>query len=149
MPKSKVNFVWSRIKEQYNSIRELSVAINRAVGSLVSLFLLESIFYYSVRFDEMLAFSKLDWKEMVTFTFWLIDSSLILYFCAESCHQLNYFLDWVKIPENMKGVGDFEYLLIIQELSSNSVAIKGSNVHAVTYPLIASVSYATCIIVTK
>lgn len=127
--------------DEFSSLRSLSSAFNQAIGRLITFFLLEVVFFYSVELDEL--FGGMSWSEIVNFVVWGVNACAILYFCAESSHLMQTLLDWLRNSENTKDIRDItnvvECHLVIHELSTNKVSIKGSNVYPVTYNLVASV----------
>lgn len=53
--------------------------------------------------------------------------------------QAYSLINWLRIPSNRRQAKEDEILLILHDLDSNAVAIKGSNVFPITFSLIAQV----------
>lgn len=53
--------------------------------------------------------------------------------------QVSTLRDWLNISKNTRGMSDHEVLMIMMELNSNGVAIKGSKVFSVSFSLVANV----------
>lgn len=58
---------------------------------------------------------------------------------VKSLNQISKLGDWIKNPKNSNQMTDREVLLILQDLNTNSVAIKGSNTFPLTFTLVAHV----------
>lgn len=132
---------WLTIRQNYEALRKMSVVISENLGTLITVFLLEFVFYFAVGFDEMFDFTNSDWSLIGNMLFWFIESCGILYFAADACHKVSVVTDWFRVMEQAKYIPNFEFYLIMNEVQSNSVAIKGSNVYPITYSFVASVRF--------
>lgn len=69
---------WVDIRKQYLAMKQLAVLINQTLGANITLFLLETIVYYSVSFDKILIakdFPK--WAEVVPVFFYCLTTIVI------------------------------------------------------------------------
>lgn len=68
----------------------------------------------------------------------------ILMFSANIATHLNKFKDWITIDGNREGVPQAEWQLVLMELQTNAIGIKGSNMFTITYGFVGTVKSCRC-----
>ncbi|CAL8072516.1 unnamed protein product [Orchesella dallaii] len=128
---------WPEIYNRYKSIRKLAAMINQAFGSLVTAFMAEAIIFYSISLDATLTtndfFKKANMLHFYCTTFG------ILFISADICNQMVAIKSWLANDENRKKVPYDEMQIVLYDLLTNEVGIRGSNVFTITYSLVANI----------
>lgn len=79
---------WIQVGKQFKVLQGLSARLSICFGTLVTLFLLEFVFYYAIALDEFFLYRKEDWEKIIISVFWLVEASSVLYFAADACQQV-------------------------------------------------------------
>lgn len=86
---------WSTVYDDFNTIRILSILINKALGSLVIWFVLEAIMYYSVNMDAFLITKDL-FKRFYLLAYYL--GTIGIFSLASSiCHKVSVVVKLLKM----------------------------------------------------
>lgn len=80
---------WIKIYSEYKALARLAHLMNMAIGSNVTIFLMEAILYYATRLDEVFFKETThDACEVVRFIFFFCNTTAILLFSADVCNQV-------------------------------------------------------------
>lgn len=147
---------------EYESIKELCSLFNRTLGSLVTYFLVDVTLIYAINMGNFFR-GLAGFVFTLSFTFFFI---IILVLAADVVHkvqqrilpiniselfklpdffsmlgQMNRLKIWLGKPKNRNGIsgGIDQIAFIMNDLDTNAVAIKGSNIYAINFSLLASV----------
>lgn len=158
---------WKVFENQFAMLRQLSRLVNRAFGNVVVWFVLECLLYYCCEADEIIGqfqHENTDWKRVVFTSLYMLQFHFILLLSADIpskvinratffrfdlhkalCNrfcwlQMSVVKEWLEIPENVNSIFPNKLSLILDNLNSNDVAVKGSNYFSISYPFLGSVS---------
>lgn len=135
---------WLRIEKYLRSLHLLGQLINSAFGSNVTLFLIECVVYYATSIDQVFfegaSFENGAWARKLSLTFFFLNACLILIVAADITQQMNTIKEWLSVDENRKQVPADQVHVILNEVDSNLVALKGNSIFPITYALLANVS---------
>lgn len=139
---------WVKVENYLKSIKILSKLINQVFGSHVTIFVLEAVVYYATSFDQVFIESHRgdggrghqEYGAMIRLVFYFTSACIILLFSADVCHQMNRLKEWLGREENRGEVPQDCLMIVLNEVDSNLVAVRGSDIFPVTYTLVANVS---------
>ncbi len=139
---------WGKVKNYLKSLKILSKLINQVFGSNVTIFLLEAVVYYATSFDQVFIESHRvdggsghqEYGAMIRLIFYFTSACIILLLSADVCHQMNRLKEWLGQEENRAEVPQDCLMMILNEVDSGLVAVRGNDIFPVTYTLVANVS---------
>lgn len=84
---------WFQVRNHYCAIKKLTAMVNRVFGWVQFCFLLETVLYYSVRFDEMFLErqNKLNWCDIPVNIYFLMITMTAFLLSADVCKQVYIF----------------------------------------------------------
>lgn len=129
---------WKVVYSQYKTIRTISQTINRALGNLVTGFMAEAIIFYSINLDRTLVTQDVFRK--MHMAYYYLNTFSILFLSANICSQLDTLKRWLAEDVNRRQVSLDELQIVLQELQSKEVGIRGGDKFTISYSLVATVS---------
>lgn len=133
------NMSFPQVVRDYIHIRKFSTLMNHTFGNFVTCYLLNTSVYYAVAF-----YGISHWSAVVTRMFYLGGAVIILVISADVTKQVQSMKEWLSYNTNVDLIPQDMLQVMWQELETNQVAIRGSNVYPVTYSLVSNVGN-TCI----
>ncbi|CAL8072522.1 unnamed protein product [Orchesella dallaii] len=130
-----LNSNWQEIYGHFKAIQKLSLAINVALGSLVTWFLAEAIMYYSKNLTDLVTSTDIFRRINKSSYYGMIVG--IFLFSADICNQLENVKLWFYRGENRKTVPSDELNLVLHEMIAKDIGIRGSNIFTITYSFLA------------
>lgn len=85
---------WNQIYGKFKTIRLLSEAINKAIGSQVALFMVEVIMHYSIYLNGWLRSKDFYWR--ITWTLFYVVTCSVLVISADVCNQVTCIIVYCK-----------------------------------------------------
>lgn len=80
---------WNTIDKHLNALKRLSTHINKVFGTIVILFLLESLLDYGSTIDILiLQQNNPDWKLVITNVLYFLHGHCVILFAADICYQV-------------------------------------------------------------
>ncbi|CAL8072524.1 unnamed protein product [Orchesella dallaii] len=132
---TELNSNWLEIYQHFKAIQRLSLAVNIALGSIVTWFLAEAIMYYSKNLTDLLRSTDIFWT-IDKISFYVLTVGIFI-FSADICNQLENVKLWFYRGENRKTVPSDEFNLILHEMIAKDIGIRGSNIFTITYSFLA------------
>lgn len=132
---------WLEIYKQYLSLKQLSKMINSLVGLSVTCSLVAGILEYAIGLDEVFVEkTSAQLANSAGIIFYFFNKIAFIMISADVCRRISGFKEWLSVDENRVGIPPDQLSFIVNELDTNVVAIKGSNIFPVTHALAANVS---------
>jgi len=131
---------WLGIYKQYLSLKQLTNMINSVIGPSVTCALFAGILEYAIGLDEIFVEKSSQLKNSAAIIFYFLSKISFVLISADVCRKMTTFKEWLSVDENRVGIPSDQLSFIINELDTNVVAIKGSNIFPLTYGLAANVS---------
>lgn len=151
---------WIKIIQYYKTLHNVSTLINKSFGMPLGLVLISFILYSSTRFHEVFIMQvKTDWTSAIRMLFFFVDITAILLFSANIVSKMGVLHDLFRVckPTKMPLVnldgkckwcalkhGNYlpfeEVQMVVNDLATNSVAMKAADIFPVTYSLVANVN---------
>ncbi|CAL8110853.1 unnamed protein product [Orchesella dallaii] len=125
---------WMELYQSYKGIRTLSQLINNAYGNMTTAFIAESILYHSMNMDAI--FLTNDGFNQARLIFFILSSSSTFIFSADICTQMDSLKGWLSNDENRRNVPLDELNVVLHELQTTVIGIRGSNIFTITYSLV-------------
>lgn len=75
---------WSEILKHYIELKTLATSINKAIGTMVTVYIVEFVLIHSVGLDDIFQYGGPgSWRRIVNFTFFVCSASLIFYISSD------------------------------------------------------------------
>ncbi len=132
---------WLSIYSQYLSLKQLTNMINPIIGFSVTCSLAAGVLEYAIGLDEV--FVEKTASQLANsagIIFYFFNKITFIMISADVCRKISGFKEWLSVDENRVGIPPDQLSFIVNELDTNVVAVKGSNIFPVTYALAANVS---------
>lgn len=135
--------IWKDIESRFEVLCTVCKKFNEVYGHMVTCLVVEIVLYYAIEFEGFLASGVKHAASYIQmgFILYLLVSSMFLYFAADTNRNVGALKDWLVLKENRAVVYNSRDLtLILDQLNTNAVSVKASNVFPVTFGFVASVS---------
>lgn len=144
---------YDTVHNNYLALKKFTSLINSMFDSNVTCFLLDAVLYYSTSFNEVFieGVGFTDWNKSFRVLFFFCNMCIALLISAEIVHCMQALKDWLVFAVlNPAGRQLFqrkelaipleEIHIYINDLASDVISMKGSDVFSITYSLLANVS---------
>lgn len=129
---------WSDVYKTYNAVKHLCTLVNKAFGTMTTIYTANSLLYYSMGMDSVLVTNDPVIKAKLAFFF--CNSACMFILAADACNQLDTLKKWLMVDGNRHGIPMDQLNVVTQELQHRVVGIRGSNIFTITYPVLWHVS---------
>lgn len=140
-----LNETWLKIQANLEFLRKMSASMNKLFGQNVTLFLSESVLYYSIGFNDVFVEAAAehngrDWGVMIRFLVFFGSTCAIMITAADVTYQMDSLKEWLSVEENRMQVELHHLQVLLNQVDTHLVSVKGSNIFPITYGVIANVS---------
>lgn len=83
--------LWEILYKEYKKLQILAEMINNVIGAHITCYLLSTIVYYAIKFDQMISgapLSGLDWSRVPVLIFYIGCACTVLIVSADVCRQV-------------------------------------------------------------
>lgn len=146
---------FAKIDKHFRLLLETADILNQTFGFTIAIFIIDDVLYYSTNFQEVFILHKhSDWTTTLRNILYLCNSFAVLIFSANIVAEakvIHEFLDlailamtieteprtgWMTGTRHMSST---QYLVYVNYVGRNLVAMKAANVFPITYSLVATV----------
>lgn len=140
----KMEAKWEMVEMNWRRLQMLTKLINKAYGSNVTVFIAEVVVYYAISFNQVFIEGTGSIGEelsaMIRLVLYFGSACFILLLAADVGHQVQELKTWFGREGNRRQVKQDYIFVMLNEVDTGAVAIRGHDVFPVTYTLVANVS---------
>lgn len=132
-------FLWHTIENWVEWLEEVTVNVNRIVGSLITCNIMSVVIYFAIQFDKVATMKLANGN--LAFIFYMSSVAVYFYVCADIPCKMGELKDWLNKKRNMELVNSSnQFYMLINKIDSKFVSVKASGLFPITYSLLISVS---------
>ncbi|ODM93117.1 hypothetical protein Ocin01_13561 [Orchesella cincta] len=128
---------WECVYTIYKELRTLSHLINSAFGSIITVTMARAILFNSANVDH--ALYGQDFMKKILLLLLTVHDTAVFLLAADACNRMDGFKIWLSKDENRKTVPLDQLNVVLNEINTATVGIRGNNMFTITYSLLWSV----------